>query len=122
MTLQALDHFTVMCADLERSRAFYSEALGLVDGARPDIPIPGAWMYLGARPVVHLMAGPADSEARATGAFDHLAFEASDFAAVRSKLQSLDLEFQESDLPDFRLRQIFVHDPDGVKIELNFRG
>ncbi len=122
MSLQALDHFTVMCADLDRSRAFYSGALGLVDGDRPAIPIPGAWMYLGNRPVVHLMAAGKNAEAGPTGAFDHLAFEASDFTGVHSRLKALDLDFQEAALPDFNLRQIFLHDPDGVKIELNFRG
>ena len=57
MALRSLDHVTVNCADLDRSRAFYSQALGLTDGKRPNFAFPGAWLYVGDRPVVHLVGG-----------------------------------------------------------------
>jgi len=120
MALQRLDHFTVNCADLDRSRAFYSRVLELRDGERPPFPFPGAWLYAGERPVVHLV-GDGSGET-ATGAFDHVAFEAEDFAGTRSRFETLSIPFGENTVPGARLRQLFVHDPDGVKIELNFRG
>jgi catechol 2,3-dioxygenase-like lactoylglutathione lyase family enzyme len=122
MPLQNLEHINVYCADLRRSRSFYTEVLGLHDGARPDFGFPGAWLYLGDRAVVHLVGGRDGEAPLKTGAFDHIAFEARDFQAMRSKIQSLGLEFQENDVPGFKIQQLFVHDPDGVKIELNFRG
>lgn len=122
MALQNLDHFNVYCADLETSRAFYTEVLGLNDGARPNFGIPGAWMYLGDRAVVHLVGGREGEAPLRTGPFDHIAFEAGDFEGMRAKVQGLGLEFQEADVPDFKLKQLFLRDPDGVKIELNFRG
>jgi catechol 2,3-dioxygenase-like lactoylglutathione lyase family enzyme len=122
MPLQNLDHFNVYCADLDRSRTFYSDVLGLHDGARPAFGIPGAWLYLGDRPVVHLVGGRDGETPLKTGPVDHIAFEAQDFQAMRERMQSLGLDFQENDVPDFKIQQLFVHDPDGVKIELNFRG
>jgi catechol 2,3-dioxygenase-like lactoylglutathione lyase family enzyme len=122
MALQNLDHFNVYCADLDSSQSFYAEVLGLHAGARPDFGIPGAWLYLGGRAVVHLVGGRDGEAPLRTGPFDHIAFEAEDFQGMRTKMQSLGLDFQEADVPDFNLKQLFVRDPDGVKIELNFRG
>jgi len=120
MALRRLDHVTINCADLERSRAFYARVLEMRDGERPAFPFPGAWHYLGERPVVHLVGdAPSGTE---TGSFDHVAFEADDFAGVRSRLETLAIPFTENSVPGARLRQLFLHDPDGVKIELNFRG
>jgi catechol 2,3-dioxygenase-like lactoylglutathione lyase family enzyme len=121
MALQNLDHFNVYCADLDTSRSFYAEVLGLHAGARPDFGIPGAWLYLGDRAVVHLVGGRNGETPLRTGPFDHIAFEAEDFHGMRSRMQTLGLDFQEADVPDFNLKQLFVRDPDGVKIELNFR-
>ena len=122
MPLQNLDHINVYCADLDRSRLFYTDVLGLHDGPRPAFGIPGAWLYLGDRPVVHLVGGREGEAPLKTGPFDHIAFEAQDFPGMRAKMQTLGLDFQENDVPDFKIQQLFVRDPDGVKIELNFRG
>ena len=120
MALQGLDHVTVNCADLAKSRAFYAEVLGFRDGARPAFSFPGAWLYLGERPVVHLV-GDAPSSPE-TGSFDHVAFEARDIDAVRANLIARGVAYREGGVPGARVRQIFLRDPDGVKIELNFRG
>jgi catechol 2,3-dioxygenase-like lactoylglutathione lyase family enzyme len=120
MSLRGLDHVTVNCADLERSRAFYVETLGMTDGERPPFPFPGAWLYLGGRPVVHLVGG-AGQHAQSTGAFDHVAFEAEDFAAMRARLVASGIAFRETDFAAIGLKQLFLPDPDGVNVELNFR-
>ncbi|MBV9996994.1 MAG: VOC family protein [Caulobacteraceae bacterium] len=122
MALRGLDHITVRCADIARSRSFYAEALGLRDGERPGVSIPGAWLYLGDRPVVHLFAAVEDAGEAAGAGFDHFAFEADDLPNVRARLERLGVAFRESDIPDMRLHQLFLRDPDGVKIEINFRG
>jgi len=120
MALRSLDHVNISCADLDRSRAFYADVLGLHDGKRPAFSVPGAWLYLGERPVVHLVG-----EARGgddTGSFDHVAFEAEDFDGVSAHLARLNVTHETSNVPGAPVRQIFLLDPDGVKIELNFRG
>ena len=122
MALLRLDHVNIRCADLDRSRAFYADALGLKEGARPAVGIPGAWLYLGDDPVVHLVDARAmiAIETQPTGAFDHVAFEAQDFEATRARLERAGVSFQANDFPDFGLKQVFFLDPDGVKVELNF--
>jgi catechol 2,3-dioxygenase-like lactoylglutathione lyase family enzyme len=122
MPLARLDHITVLCSDLARSRAFYSQVLGIHDGDRPDFNFPGAWLYLEGRAVVHLVGGNNDGSKKATGSIDHIAFEAQDLAGTRQRFTDTGIPFTERGVPGRPLRQIFLHDPDGVKIELNFRG
>jgi len=117
---------------LQRTRDFYVELMGLTDGERPNFPFRGHWLYLGGIPVVHLVeasdtAGawgrdstPPKAE-EGTGSFDHVAFRGDDFAAMRAKLQKAGMTFKERVVPGGRLSQLFVPDPEGVLVEINFR-
>ena len=49
-----LHHVNILAEDLEATVAFYVEAVGLTKGERPAFGFPGAWLYDGARPAVHL--------------------------------------------------------------------
>ncbi|MEJ1968305.1 MAG: VOC family protein [Rhizomicrobium sp.] len=122
-----LEHYTIRCRSLERTRDFYRDVLGLEAGERPDFPFKGYWMYLGGVPIVHLVDS-AESEIRDgprrgvdTAALDHIAFRGDDIDATRAVLRAHDLPFREAGVPGGRLQQIFVRDPDGILIELNFR-
>ena len=54
--IRVLHHVSLPVGDLERSRRFYREVLGLEEIARPPFPFPGAWFRLGDREL-HLIAG-----------------------------------------------------------------
>jgi|SRR5580704_3513325 len=80
MGINVLHHVTVKTDDLEATRDFYRDVLGLEEGFRPDLAFPGYWLYCADVPVVHLVprenaigGGPS----RDTGPFDHFAFLAS---------------------------------------------
>jgi catechol 2,3-dioxygenase-like lactoylglutathione lyase family enzyme len=119
--VDALQHINLRSADVDRSRDFYVEVIGLEVGPRPPIASAGYWLYLGQVPVIHLVQHPADSSAPSgSGAVDHVAFHGIDFEATRARLSALGLAFREAVIPRDGTRQLFVHDPDGVKIELNF--
>jgi len=119
MALSELDHYNIFTDNLERSVKFYEGVLGLHNGKRPDFGIPGAWLYCGDKAVVHIVAIK-QNEKSGSGTLDHVAFRATDFEGTKAKLQQHDIKFSEMSVPDFNVRQIFVHDPDGVKVELNF--
>ena len=121
MTVKLLDHVNIHTADLAGTVDFYVDVIGLEQGARPTtLARPGAWLYCGGRPLIHLNENE-QSRPGGTGPIDHVAFETEGYERVASKLTERGVAFQAKELPDFRIRQIFVHDPNGVKLELNFR-
>jgi catechol 2,3-dioxygenase-like lactoylglutathione lyase family enzyme len=130
--VQALEHVTIRCAQLQRTRDFYVELMGLTEGDRPNFPFRGHWLYLGAIPVVHLVEASDSAGAwgrdivipkaeDGTGSFDHVAFRGDDFAAMRARLQKAGVTFKERMVPGGALSQLFVPDPEGVLVEINFR-
>ena len=121
MPVNSLDHYTITTSDVDESVKFYVEALGLSEGARPAFDFPGAWLYCGARPVVHLVGGARRTDP-GTGTIDHVAFRASDLRETARRLRDRGIPFEERDVPGMSLHQLFLEDPDGVRIELNFPG
>ena len=120
MTITAMNHFTVLTDDVPRTLAFYCDVLGLRQGARPDLGFPGAWLYAGEVPVLHVIGGR-PREALKAGVIDHMAFSASDLAATLARLERAGIT------PSSCRRQIgtgmwqvFVLDPNGAKVELDF--
>ncbi|MBE9557096.1 MAG: VOC family protein [Proteobacteria bacterium] len=134
MALTRLDHFSIRTADVEKTRDFFVMVLGLTDGERPPFNFPGAWLYCAGKPVVHIIGidpndksglvdylGDGDEEApTGSGAVDHLAFMAEDLNATRALLEQAGVATREREVPLLGLRQIFMEDPNGVTIELNF--
>ncbi len=47
MAVTGMNHFTIIARDLEETRRFYSDVIGLAEGFRPDLGFPGAWFYVG---------------------------------------------------------------------------
>src|SRR5262245_42906257 len=58
MDIQVLHHVAVNVRDLERSRQFYREVLGLSEVPRPDFPFPGIWFRLAGEQRLHLIVHP----------------------------------------------------------------
>jgi catechol 2,3-dioxygenase-like lactoylglutathione lyase family enzyme len=134
-----LNHFSIRTTDLEASRRFYADVLGLSVGPRPDFPFPGVWMYRGdhgdvANAVVHIIGidrndpkglkqylGDREEGALAgSGAVDHIAFFADGLATMLAHLRQQGVAYRERTVPSIGLHQLFLEDPCGVVIELNF--
>ena len=120
MVIDGLDHITLRVADLNASRRFYVDVIGLREGDRPPFDSPGAWLYSGDRPIVHLVAGR-DGGSASTGALDHVALRATGLAAMVARLTAAGIAHQAFTVPGLGLKQIFIRDPDGVRIELTFK-
>jgi catechol 2,3-dioxygenase-like lactoylglutathione lyase family enzyme len=119
MPVETLDHYTINTADVDASVSFYVEVLGLRLGERPPFTFPGAWLYCGESPVVHLVGGD-HHEIAGTGSIDHVAFRASGIADYTARLEERGIRFRQREVPGMPLQQVFLEDPDGVTIELNF--
>jgi catechol 2,3-dioxygenase-like lactoylglutathione lyase family enzyme len=133
VALREMEHFLVLSDDIEATAQFYGKVLGLRVGFRPGLAFPGYWIYLGETPCIHVaerasyerylqklgVAMPAAGAS--TGPIDHIAFNCDDFAGMQARLDAQGVPYKRDTLPGIELRQLFVHDPNGIKIELNFR-
>ncbi len=134
MPLSTFEHVLILAKDMARTCDFYVDVLGLKEGARPPFPFPGHWLYLGDTACIHIAqasaeanedqrayldhrAGPADG---GTGAIDHIAFTATGLADTIRRLEARGLPLRQRTVPEQGLVQIFLQDPDGITIELNF--
>ncbi|HVZ10344.1 VOC family protein [Rhodopila sp.] len=128
MPAESLNHYTILVRDLERTKDFYCDVVGLTVGDRPPLPFPGYWLYCGGVPTVHLIGyrpqnptfadGP--SYPAPTGRLDHIAFSCTGLKAMRDSLTSRGLRFEERVLPRLNMTQLFYLDPDGISVECNF--
>ncbi len=119
MPALSLDHWNVYCKDLKATVRFYERYVGLKDGDRPPFNFPGAWLYAGGRPVLHVIAGRELPTPRG-GVLDHMAFSASGLAAVKDRLEAMGVPYDLRRLPDASAWQLFCLDPSGAKVELDF--
>lgn len=126
MPLHGLGHVLVLTDDLESTRNFYCNVLGFEAGERPQLPFPGLWLYLDGAACVHVAERAAYEAhakamglARASGPIDHLAFAAEDHDALVARLGAAGVEAVSNDVPAAGIRQLFLDDPNGVRIELN---
>ena len=133
MPLTHLEHFLIQTADLDGTRDWYAEVLGMVSGPHPDFKIPVHWMYLGYEPVLHLAEGGAEvSENRmkylgqqstavsGSGVVDHVAFRATGLQDMINHLDAKGVGYTKRQVDDQGLFQLFLMDPNDVKVELNF--
>ena len=137
MSVGGIAHVTLLCspAQLGSVKDFYMQVIGLEPGARPSFDFLGEWLYSGKQPIIHLAAvlqGGSSTVASAShsvlpggtassGSIDHIALCANGTVdESREKLNKLGIFFTEAPVPGFPLYQIFLNDPLGVKIELNF--
>jgi catechol 2,3-dioxygenase-like lactoylglutathione lyase family enzyme len=119
MTIEGMNHFTILTDDVARTVSFYGELLGLTAGPRPNFTFPGAWLYAGEVPIVHVVGG-LTRDALVPGVIDHMAFSARGLPAVLAKLEERKIEHECRRQVGSGVWQVFFHDPNGAKIELDF--
>ena len=139
MPVERLDHYSIRTTDLEASRLFYTTVLGFQVGPRPPFDFPGLWIYAGepvagSNGVVHIIGiDPNDPEGlkkylgdkdpaalSGTGTVDHIAFTATGLSHMRRRCERLAVATRERTVPSLGLHQLFLEDPSGVTIELNY--
>jgi len=133
MPLSHIEHFLVQTTDIVATRDWYVRVLGFAEGWHPDFKFPVCWLYLGDRDVIHITEGGAavsenrkryvGQESQATsgsGVIDHIAFRAAGLRETMAHLKRENVEFKARQVSDQGLYQLFLFDPNGIKIELNF--
>jgi len=134
MPLSHIEHILVAADDIDATRDWYARVLGMTSGPHPDCGFPLHWMYLGGVDVVHIgpsakMAGAIQKQylgrtsqgmGQGTGAIDHIAFRATGLRGMLEHLKKEKVGFTQRRANGQALFQLFFHDPNGIKIELNY--
>jgi catechol 2,3-dioxygenase-like lactoylglutathione lyase family enzyme len=125
MPALGLNHYNIRAGQplIGRVRDFYVDVVGLHEGWRPPFDFPGHWLYAGDAAVLHLVETPEGQvSAPPSGTLDHVAFTCTGFDEFESKLRTLGVEYRKAAVPGAPLKQLFVKDPAGNGVELNFAG
>ena len=132
LSLGHMEHFLVLSDDIDGTRDFYVRVRRARAGDRPASRFPGYWLYAGDAPCVHMATARPTSRTRrrgtgssppaagSTGAVDHIAFSATDYDDLKARLAENDVRPPRTRSPAV-MRQLFVQDPNGVRVELNVR-
>ena len=134
MPLTELNHYFVRANDLEATKNFYCDVLGFEVMPRPTFPFPGYWLGVNGKIQVHMgphgienagmyyMGTPEGAVTDHAGVVDHIAFLASEPGDFIRRFKARGLGYEPRSLPDFDLYQLYIKDPNGLTIELNFFG
>jgi catechol 2,3-dioxygenase-like lactoylglutathione lyase family enzyme len=132
MSVTHMEHVLVLTDQMERTRDFYRDVVGLVVGERPPLAFPGYWLYAGSTPCLHVADRQAYREHVATlglavdespegrGGVDHVAFVAAGSRELTARLKAPGVRVVRNDVPGGP-RQLFIDDPNGVRIEISVR-
>lgn len=132
MEIALIHHVSLTVTDLERSRTFYREILGLAEIARPPFPFGGAWFAVGEAQQIHLIVheGATFRGNRGIDTRDsHFAVRVRSYRAAVDFLRSKGYREDAPELDPLRMRlqphatagfpQIYICDPDRHVIEIN---
>jgi catechol-2,3-dioxygenase len=124
VTIHRIDHYNLRAPRevLDRLRDWYRDAVGLAVGDRPPLNHFGYWLYADGRAVLHLSeAGAGESRpVPGSGTFDHVAFACEGLAGTRARLEAMGIALRMAKVPRSGQTQIFLKDPAGNGVELNF--
>ncbi len=121
-----LNHINIRAIDLEDTRDFYADVIGLKEGFRPPFPSHGYWMYAGDMPIIHISSQEPDSPPRTNPdgmgkGLDHFAMWGSGLADQLATLEKHGVEYAKRLAGGGSVIQVFFNDPNGVQIELGFK-
>ena len=114
--IKQLAHVCIHATDLTETSRFYCDALGLEKSFEfvSDGRICGFYLKLGGGTFIEFFQG----ESSTSGNMQHLALETDEMDDLIRRIKAHGFEVGEKTLGADNTWQAWVHDPDGVKIEL----
>ncbi len=119
--ITAIHHITINSNDLELTDRFYTKVMGFEKTKRPPLNLDGSWYVMENGQQLHVIEDrwyiPDFEDIYPV---DHIAFEAEGYGEMLNHLRNYHVEFTFEERKNKQM-QIFFHDPNGVKIELNYK-
>ena len=127
MPTASLDHVNIQTTRLADTVRFFADVLELTAGDPPPPLDPALvqWMFDDTGRAIFHLTTPGSiggyNESADTGAVHHVALDCSGHDAMVSRLDRLGVDHRDNHVVAIDLKQIFVRDPNGVLLELNYR-
>ncbi|MEK9660134.1 MAG: VOC family protein [Alphaproteobacteria bacterium] len=136
MAISHLEHFLVVAHDYEETVDWYIDNLGFTKGPHPDFgaDVEVTWLYLGDRDIIHIVPPRKDDPpqesvirsatpeeiAQGSRPIHHIAFRAENRKEMTARFKDKGITYLEQQASKQDLYQVFVRDPNGITVELNF--
>ncbi|NNM85026.1 MAG: bleomycin resistance protein [Phycisphaerales bacterium] len=109
-----IEHVNIYTGDVERSRQFYGQILGLKEVPRPDwFDFPGAWFCVGGQHLHLTYANPLPPRTQ-----EHFCIQVADLASAQAHLEARGMLCR-PDRDYSHTRRFVIFDPDGNYIEIS---
>ena len=133
MRIEAIDHVNIRTPDVPATSRFFAEVLAMTVIDTPGIPdrTRAAWVcdaegraviHLGTADVTYPWEESAVVAAPGSGRIHHVALRCAGHDAVRQRLVDKGIAYRANEISEIGLRQLFVAEPNGIMLELNFFG
>jgi catechol 2,3-dioxygenase-like lactoylglutathione lyase family enzyme len=129
MQVNGVNHINLVTGDLDATIAFYE---GLLEMKAQQIPVApagfsGRWICdAQGNAIIHVQGYNPERHGELktglNGALDHVALTCVGFDATKARCEELGIEYRVNDRQFGDLRQVFVTDPNGISLELNYPG
>lgn len=124
LALTSLNHISLVCQSVEKSRDFYEGVLGFFPVRRPgSFDFNGAWLFnygIG----IHLLQSENPEnilkKKEINPKDNHISFQCESLTAVERKLNEMGIDYVQRKVEEggIYVDQLFFHDPDGNMIEI----
>ena len=117
------DHVSLSAKDPEGMKDFLVSLLGLTLGQRANLPFAGYFLYAGDQDLVHIFGRDESSDEQSLNSSSqnivhHVSFSSDDYEETMHRIQKLGAAFKINEMPDSDMKQIFVHAPESLLIEI----
>jgi catechol 2,3-dioxygenase-like lactoylglutathione lyase family enzyme len=136
MPISHLEHYLIVAQDYQATCQWYIDHLGFRKGPHPDFgkAVEVTWLYLGDRDIIHVVPPrPGDTPrpapdpnatpkeiAQGSRPIHHIAFRAANRIEMTDHFKKHGITYLEQQASRQDLYQVFVRDPNGITVELNF--
>ncbi len=119
MDINLLEHVNLRTTDLNRLEEWYGQVLGLKPGYRPPFKSTGRWLYAADIPMIHLLYVE-DQQLADDPTMEHFAMRAAGLKDFLNTLKEMNISYRTVRVPELRVFQIYLSDPDGNNMHIDF--
>lgn len=120
MKIKMLEHINIRTRNMEGLKQWYSRILGLEEGYRPPFKAEGMWLYAGDIPMVHLLKYDSGTNCPAP-VIEHFCMRAEGLESFLETLKTEGIEYRTLKVPELRILQVYITDPEGNNMHIDFQ-